>query len=465
MTSTVQSASFRDVRHEFRPTLRLALPLVFAELGWMSMGIVDTIMVGRLPNSAVAIGATGLGQSLYHSIAIFGAGLLLGLDTFVSQAHGRDDIRDARHSLVNGVFLALALTPILMSIVSLWPALMRRFGVSPELVDPMRPFLAALNWGTLPLLCYFALRRYLQAVHVVQPIMFALISANLVNLVGDWALIYGHLGFRAMGITGSGWSTCWARIYMALVMLATLIYVESKRGFSAWLPEIRIDLRRVWDLLKLGTPAATQILFEIGAFSAATALIAKLGPVPLSGHEIALNCAALTFMVPLGISSAAAVRVGHQIGRGDPTRAHLAGWSAILLGAGFMATMGLVFVSFPRQIARIYSPDPTVIFVGARLLLVAAAFQLFDGVQTVATGALRGSGDTRTPMFANLVAYWFIGLPAGYFLCFHLGWGAFGVWLGLCAGLMMIGTVLVLTWHNRLRTASFQPEVASRAEG
>jgi MATE family, multidrug efflux pump len=342
---------------------------------------------------------------------------------------------------------------------------MSRFGVSPELVEPMRPFISALNWGTLPLLCYFALRRYLQAVHVVNPIMFALISANLVNLVGDWALIYGHLGFRAMGIPGSGWSTCWARIYLALVMLATLVYVESKRGLSAWIAELRIDFRRVWDLLKLGTPAASQILFEIGAFSAANALIAKLGPIPLSGHEIAINCAALSFMVPLGISSAAAVRVGHQIGRGDPIRAHLAGWSAIILGAGFMATMGLVFVSFPRQIARIYSPDPTVIFVGARLLLVAAAFQLFDGVQTVATGALRGSGDTRTPMFANLIAYWFIGLPAGYLLCFHLGWGAFGVWIGLCAGLMIIGSVLLYTWHNRLRTPSFQPQVASRAEG
>src|SRR5215470_5807067 len=184
MTSTVQSASFRDVRHEFRPTLRLALPLVFAELGWMAMGIVDTIMVGRLPDSAVAIGATGLGQSLYHSIAIFGAGLLLGMDTFVSQAHGRDDIRDARHSLVNGVFLALLLTPILMLLVSLWPMLMSRFGVSPELVEPMRPFLHALNWGTLPLLCYFALRRYLQAVNVVRPITFALISANIINAIG-----------------------------------------------------------------------------------------------------------------------------------------------------------------------------------------------------------------------------------------------------------------------------------------
>ncbi|HET6177463.1 MAG TPA: MATE family efflux transporter [Candidatus Sulfotelmatobacter sp.] len=448
-------SSFRDLRQEFRPTLRLALPLVLAEIGWMSMGVVDTIMVGRLPNSAVAIGATGLGQSLYHIVGIFGAGLLLGLDTFVAQAHGRDDIRDARHSLVNGFFLALGLTPILMILVSFWPALMYRFGVSRELIEPMRPFLRALNWGTLPLLCYFTLRRYLQAVNVVHPIMFALISANLINFVGDWALIYGHLGLPAMGITGSGWSTCFARIYMALVMLGTILYVESKRGLSEWIDEIAFDAKRMWALLALGAPAAAQILLEVGAFSGATALCAKLGPVQLSGHEIALNCASFTFMVPLGISSAAAVRVGQQLGRGDPARAHLAGWSAILLGAGFMTCMGVLFVTLPAAIAHIFSPDPAVIEVGKKLLLVAAAFQLFDGLQTVATGALRGSGDTRTPMLANLVAYWFIGLPAGAFLCFHFGWGALGIWIGLSVGLVIIGSALLRTWHRRLRSEKF----------
>jgi multidrug resistance protein, MATE family len=162
--------------------------------------------------------------------------------------------------------------------------------------------------------------------------------------------------------------------------------------------------------------------------------------------------AALTFMVPLGISSAAAVRVGHQLGRGDPTRAHLAGWSAILLGAGFMTCTGLVFVTASKQIARLFSPDLAVIRVGATLLLVAAAFQLFDGLQTVATGALRGSGDTRTPMLANLVAYWFIGLPFGYVLCFRFGWGALGIWIGLCIGLMIIGSALLFAWHKRLRS-------------
>jgi MATE family multidrug resistance protein len=424
----------------------------------MTMGVVDTIMVGRLPDSAVAIGATGLGQSLYHAIAICGSGLLLGMDTFVAHAYGREDLQDARSTLLNGLLLALVLTPLLMAAVSFWPAVMRDIGISRELVGPMRPFLMALNWGTLPLLGYFALRRYLQAVNVAVPIMFALVSANLVNLIGDWALIYGHLGFRAQGITGSGWSTCFARIYMLLVLGITLARVESKRLTSSSAPHglnaVSIDIGRICALVKLGAPAAGQILLEIGAFTAATAICARLGPVPLSGHEIALNCAAFTFMVPYGISSAAAVRVGQQLGRRDPEGARRAGWSAIMLGAGFMTCAGLVFVSASRIIARGFSSDPAVVRVGASLLLVAAAFQLFDGLQVVTTGALRGTGDTKTPMLANLIAYWLIGIPLGYGLCFRLGWGARGVWIGLCAGLMIIGSTLLVTWHRRNRFAA-----------
>src|SRR5882672_194217 len=440
------------LRADFRDTLRLALPLIFAELGWMTMGIVDVVMVGRLPNSAVAIGATGLGQSLYHSVAIFGGGLLLGMDTFVAQAFGREDLIDARRTLVNGLFLACTLAPLLMLVVLSWAPLMRYFGISTELVAPMSPFLRALNWGTMPLLVYFALRRYLQAVNVVHPIMFALISANLVNAFGNWVLIYGHLGFSPMGITGSGWSTCFSRIYLVFVLAITLFVVESKRRLPTRFGT-RIDFPRAFGLLKLGGPSALQILLEIGAFAAATAICARLGPVPLSGHEIALNCAALSFMVPLGISSAAAVRVGQQLGRKDAAGARRAGWSAIVLGAGFMTCSGLVFVSIPMWISRLFSPDPVVIRTGARLLLVAAAFQLFDGLQTVATGALRGSGDTKTPMLANFVAYWLIGLPVGYFLCFKLGWGAVGIWIGLCGGLMIIGSALLLTWQRRKLSA------------
>lgn len=447
---SLQSA--KTLRQEFVPTLRLAVPLAFAELAWMFMGVVDTIMVGRLPNSAIAIGATGLGETLYNMLAIFAAGLLLGMDTFVSQAFGREDLKDARHSLVNGVFLALIIAPVLMLLVLACPPLMRQFGISPELVDPMTPFLRALNWGSLPLVLYFALRRYLQAVNVVHPITFAFVSANIINFIGDWALIYGHLGLPAMGIVGSGWSTCFARIYLLVVLLITLTWIESKRKLESWKGAFRLELKRMVELLRLGIPAATQILFEIGALAVAATMCARLGPMALAGHEIALTCAALTFMVPLGISSAAAVRVGQEIGRGDLTAARRAGWSAIILGAGFMTCAALVFVSFSKTLARIFSPDLEVIKVGSTLLLVAAAFQLFDGIQICTTGALRGTGDTRTPMLANLGAYWFIGLPLAFTLGFKLGWGALGVWIGLCVGLIMIGSGLLIVWRRRQLT-------------
>lgn len=447
MPAALQSAFPR--REDFRLTIRLAMPLILAEIGWMSMGIVDTLMVGRLPDSAIAIGATGLGQSLYHSLAIFAGGLLLGLDTLVAQAYGREDLHDARHSLVNGMFLAFVMAPVFMFATSFWPGIMQRFGISPELVEPMRPFLRALNWGTLPLLAYFALRRYLQATNVATPIMFAVVSANLVNALGNWALIYGHLGFHSMGITGSGWSTALSRVYMVGVLALTLVWVERKRPQLERRSRLHVDAKRIFDLLHLGLPAATQILLEVGTFSAASALAAKLGPVPLSSHEIALNCAAFTFMVPLGLSSAAAVRVGQELGRKDAAGARRAGWSAILIGLAFMSCSGLLFVSASRQIARLFTPDPAVVGLGARLLLVAAAFQLFDGLQTVATGSLRGAGDTRTPMIANFFAYWLIGLPAGYILCFRMGWGVTGIWLGLCAGLMLIGSALLFAWSRQ----------------
>jgi multidrug resistance protein, MATE family len=452
---------FRD---ELRPMLRLSIPIVMAEIGWMSMTVVDTIMLGRLPNSAVAIGAASLGTSLFYTVAIFGGGLLLGLDTLVSQAYGRKDFTDANRSLINSIYLALVLTPLMMGVVWLWPSLMREIGVQPEILSGMVPFLNALNWGTLPLLLYFALRRYLQAVNMVKPVTFALVSSNVINALFNWIFIYGHWGFRAYGIPGSGWSTCLARIYMALVLLVALAVGNRKYGFGLWQTSWHLEFRRIRNLLALGFPAASQILFEIGVFSAVTALCGKLGALPLAGHQIALNCAAFTFMVPLGMSSAAAVRVGNEFGRSQRASTALervdalysarrAGWMAILLGVGFMGCAAIVFLAAPRELARIFTPNPEVIEMGVKLLLIAAAFQLFDGLQTVCTGALRGAGDTRTPMLANLIAYWMIGLPLGWVLCFKFGWGAQGLWLGLCLGLILIGTFLLCVWNAKIRVA------------
>jgi MATE family multidrug resistance protein len=442
---------WRDIRQEFRPMLGLAAPLVLTELGWISMGFVDTVMVGRLPDSATAIGAVSVGTTLFYTIGIFASGIMLGLDTLVSQAYGAGQIEECHRTLWNSLYLALVLSPLVMIAVLACVPLLRGFGLSAALVRETTPFLKALIWSTLPLTVYFALRRYLQAMNVVGPVMFALVSANLVNILGNWTFVYGHLGFPKFGVPGSGWSTCVSRVYMMLVLAGAAVYYDRKRSSGLWLSSRRPELKRVMELLRLGLPAGSQLLAEIGAFTLATILIARLGAVQLAGHQIALNVASITFMVPMGIGSAAAVRVGQAIGARDMSAASRAGWTALLFGACFMLCSGLVLFTFSRPIARIYTPEADLIRTGATLLIVAAIFQLFDGLQVVATGALRGAGNTRTPVMANLIGYWAMGLPLGALLCFRWGMGAVGMWSGLCLALIIIGSSLLLVWSRQIR--------------
>ncbi len=437
--------------------LGLAVPLVLAELGWMAMAIVDTMMVGRLPESAEAIGAVSLGSILFMAVAIFGSGLLLGLDTLVSQAFGAGDLEDCHRSLLNSVYLSAVLAPLLMGFIWLWVPFLRLLGIQPAILRLAIPYLGAITWSAAPLLLYFAFRRYLQGMNLVKPVTFALVTANLVNLAGNWMLIYGHLGAPAMGTVGSGWATCIARIYMAAVLLSYIVYHEQRHKMGLRHTPLRPHLARIRRLVGLGLPAALQLALEVAVFAVATALIGKLGAVPLAGHQIALNTVSFTYMVPLGISSAAAVRVGQALGRRDIAAASRSGWTAVSLGAGFMSCAALALVLVPAYIARMYTPDRAVIQASVSLLFVAAFFQLFDGIQIVATGALRGAGDTHTPMLCYLLAYWLVGLPLGYFLCFGRGWGATGLWIGLCVALILIGLVLLLAWRHKVHALAGVP--------
>ena len=352
---------------EIRPMLNLAMPIIMAELGWTTMSIVDTMMVGRQSDSAVAIGAVSLGSIIYYVAAIFGTGLMLGLDTLVSHSYGAGDFEEVHRSLINGVYLALGVTPVLMAVIWAAEPLLGRMHMQQEIVAQAIPYLRTLNWSTAPLLLYFVFRRYLQGINLAKPVMFSLVSANAVNVVGNWSLIYGHLGFHAMGTVGSGWSTCVSRIYMASVLLVYCIYYEVRHKHGLFDASRLPHLPRVRQLLHLGFPAAMQIGFEVGVLAVAAMLIAKLGPVPLASHQVALNTVSFSYMVPLGIGSAAAVRVGHALGRKDPYGASRAGWTAIALGAVFMLCMAMIFWLVPSYIVRVYTPDPTVIAVASGL--------------------------------------------------------------------------------------------------
>jgi len=435
-------------RKELRPMVRLAAPLAIAELGWMAMGFVDTVMAGRI--DAVSIGAGGVGHMLYFPIVVSATGLLLGMDTLVSQAFGARDDRDSRHTLINGLWLALAISAPVVAVFLATVPLLRVVHTNPDVMAVLGPYVRALSWGSPPLLFYTAFRRYLQARNIVRPVTFAVVSANLINFAGNWLLMYGNWGAPKMGLEGSGISTTLSRVYIGLALGVAVLRDESRYGWPIFRMSWRPDWPRMRKLLALGGPSALQIGVEGAVFGVVTVLAAKLDAVSLAAHTIGVNVISITFMVPLGISSAAAVRVGQAIGRRDPASAGIAGWTALALSAAFMGCAGLVLFAAPHTVARLYTSDGAVIAISGSLLWIAAFFQLFDGSQIVATGALRGLGDTRTPAIVHFTGYWIIGMPIAYALCFHNGWGVRGIWVGLTVALILIGAVLIAAWQRAL---------------
>ena len=446
-----------SIRSEFAPMLKIAVPVVLAELGWMTMGVVDTVMVG--PLGPEAISAAGVGNAMHIAFAIFGMATMLGLDTLVSQAYGARDIRGCHRWFFDGLTLAgLMAVPIMVMLILVWFAI-PAMGFH-EAVEPLlESYFGVLIFSTPFLLGYAVCRRYLQGMHAVTPVMFALITANLINAGANWVLVYGHFGFPELGVRGSAWATVIARAYMLAALLLAVWWIDQKRTREAGV-EVREGLwhvERAWNgvrlrrLLALGLPAASQVGAEVGVFALATALSGTLDPISSASHQIALNMAGVAFMVPLGLGSAGAVRVGHAVGARDPKRASAAGWTAILLAASFMLVAALTFVVLPRQLIGLFTTDENVLAVGASLLWLAAVFQLFDGIQGVITGTLRGIGDTRTPMIVNLIAHWAIGLPTGYLLCFVVGWGVYGLWIGLSLGLIVTGVILFWVWTVKIK--------------
>jgi MATE family multidrug resistance protein len=438
-----------QVLRELPALLKLAGPVILAEIGWMVMGIVDTIMVG--PLGPAAIGATGLGSGVFTAIAIFGMGLMLGLDAFVAQAHGAGEEAECRRWLHAGVWLASVVAPLVMALAWVTHASLDAWGLHPEIRVLVGPYMRGISFGAFPLLFFAAFRRYLQGMHLARPVMFALVTANAVNGIANWILIYGHLGAPALGVEGAAWATTIARTWMALFLLAA-IHREHRRRLDRQ-PHVHwiFDVARIRRLVGLGFPAASQVTLEVGVFAAATALAGKLDPVSSGSHQIALNLAALAFMVPLGLASAGAVRVGHAVGARDPDRAVRAGWTALAACGVIMTMIGIVLFAFPVQLISAFTTDVRVIGLGVRLLAIAAAFQLFDGTQAVVTGVLRGIGETRMPMIINVIGHWVFGLPVGYALCFWFAWGVYGLWIGLSIGLIFTAVVLTAVWWKRTR--------------
>ncbi len=420
------------VRDELRALAKLSSPLVLTNLGNMALALVDVAVVGRLGETSIA--AAGLGNAIFFTTTLFGVGVLFGLDPILAQAIGAKEPTRAARSFIGGLYAALLVSIPLTLIILALAQNIARLGAPTEAVEGTRDYLHARVFSLLPFLLLMAARAYLQAIGKTSSLVVGVVVANVVNLPIAWVLTLGvpSLGLEGHGVFGAGLASA----------IATIVQLVISAWPLARDPELRDRAARVFDreivrrVLVLGAPLGMQIVLEAGSFAVVTFVVGMDGTRPLSGHQIALSVVSCTFQVALGVGAATSVRVGTAIGRGDGRATRVAGLVGIASGTLFMLASALVLFAIPRELSRALTDDPHVIEASLPFMFVAACFQLGDGAQTVAQGALRGAGDTRFPLFVNLLGHWIIGLPLGLALVPRLG--PEGMWWGLSAGLFTV---------------------------
>lgn len=440
-----QAATYRPNRHDLAQLLPLALPVAVVQVGIMAMGVVDTLMIGRV--SAEGLAAVAMGHLYFFGVAVLGMGVLYALDPVISQAVGADDDLAIARGIQRGMALAAALAVLAMALLVPARPVLLALGQPADIVPTAAAYDRGLILGVFPFYGFIVLRQCLQAMARVRAILIVVVAANFVNVFLNWVLIYGNLGSPALGAVGSAWATSASRWFMMGALLAAG-WPLLGRFLRAWRPEALAAAPLV-RLLRVGAPVGVQQWLEFGVFGAAGLLMGLIGAVALAGHQIALQMAALTFMVPVGVAQATSVLVGQAVGRGDAAAARRAAGAGVLVGVGFMAFTAVMFLAVPGHLATAFTDDPQVIEAVMLLLPIAGVFQVFDGLQVVASGALRGVGDTRVPMLVNLVGFWVVGLPVSVWLGFGVDVGARGIWWGLAIGIAVVGTLLAFRIPRR----------------
>ena len=436
-------------RAELRRLFSLALPLAAAQAGTQMMNIVDIAMLGHV--GARELGGAGLAGTIFFAIAMLGTGTIYGMDPMIAQALGANNHERARQLLWQGVWLALIVTGVLTVPLLFAPRLLPLLHVKPDLIEPATAFLLVRTTGLAPLLLFFVLRSYLQAQHITRPMIVSMLVCNIVNFLGDLLFVFGGAQLPAwtgplrnippLGAAGAAIVTVMASFVQLAIVAAAVRRIRVKAS-------PRFNGADVLQAVRIGLPIGTQICAEIGIFALVGLLAGSLGTYDLAAHQLVLGLASFTYSFALGFAAAGAARVGLAVGARDQHRTRAAGFAAIGGGALVMAIGAIAFAAFPRAIARMFTNQSDVIATAIPLFLVAAVFQLSDGIQTVASGALRGAGDTRFSFLSNLFGHWLLGLPIALFLGFSRGMGIVGLWWGLCVGLTAVAILLFARFHR-----------------
>lgn len=427
-------------KDHFRKNLVLAVPVMLSQLGHVMVGVADSIMVGRL--GTVPLAAVSLGNGIFAVILMFGIGMSFAITPLVAAADGENNYRKSAKIFKHGFYISLVTGILLFLLTFAGGPVLYSLNQPEEVVKLAIPYLNIVALSLIPFMIFQSFKQFAEGLSFTKNAMYITVAANLINVGLNYVLIYGEFGIEPMGLLGAGWATLISRVLMAVAMG---VYVMKGRKFKQYLEGFRfkgISKKLMLRMVKLGVPTGMQFVFEVGAFSSALIMVGWLGSTQLAAHQIAINLASVSYMMATGISAAATVRVGNQLGKNDIPNLRRAGFTSFIMGIVFMALTGVIFILGRSFLPGLYIQEEEVISVASSLVVIAAFFQISDGIQVVGLGALRGLEDVRMPTIIAVIAYWVIGLPFGYILCFHLDLGARGIWFGLLIGLSMAAIML-----------------------
>jgi MATE family multidrug resistance protein len=425
----------RNHSAEIWRTLQLAAPVMVGLIASFGMNFVDTVMAGRLPEKDVALAALAIGGAMWSAMLMFTLGTLMALQPTVAQLDGAGLHERAGEALRQAFWIAVVLAVPFAGVLANSGPLLHLLEIDPTIIPTSVEYLEAMAWGAPAMCLVFLLRFFSEGTGHTRPTMYIGLIGILLNIPLNWILMFGNLGMPALGARGCGYATA---IVIWMQVAALLIYIRAHHHFRRYQPFSRWDWpkrRIIVHLLRVGLPIAVTIFVEGSLFVAAALLIGRLGPIPAAGHLVAINFAALVFMVPLGLASAVTTRTGNALGRGDPGAARYAGMIGLFIVLCTQTLSAIIMVLAPGLVVGLYTNDPAIAAVAVSLLYFAAIFQFPDGIQVVCAGALRGFKDTMVPALYNIISYWLVGLTLGYYLTFERQLGPEGMWIGMIGGL------------------------------
>jgi len=437
----------KHYKNDIKRTLNLAVPVIIGQLGHMMMGVVDTLMVGKI--GPVPLAAASVSNGVFIIVMIVGLGISMAISPLVARSHGAQEEKQCGVILRQGLLVNMISGLVLFIILYFLANIIAHLDQPEEIIEQAIKYTKTLAWSILPVMLFQTYRQYSEGLSIMRPAMMVTLSANIINIFANWVFIFGNLGMPAMGLVGAGYATISSRVFMAIALIWYITKAKKYKPFDPTLHYKKVDWQIMKKLLSIGLPSGLQYFFEVSAFAGSAVIIGWIGTNALAAHQIALNMASITFMFALGVSAAGTVRVGNAVGMKSKEKIRKAGFTALFIGASVMGSFGIMFIVFRTFLPTLYINNESVVNIASSLLIIAAIFQISDGAQAVGLGILRGMADVKAPTIITFLAYWIVGLPSGYLLAFNFGLGVQGVWIGLSLALTVSAVLLFVRFNHR----------------